>query len=277
MSHAAVCACLVMEIEVYDMGTFEFDGEKYKQASRHQTEWGHCLIEELSLEGNETILDLGCGDGGLTEQLALLVPDGQVLGIDASEGMIAAAQNRSQANLSFERMDINTIHFQNMFDVIFSNAALHWILDHKRLLRNAYEALKENGALLWDFAGDGNCACFFEVVRETIQSEIYSPYFSDFQWPWYMPAKEEYEQMMSAVGFTQYIVSEVNRDRFFSNADEMIRWIDQPSIVPFISVLPDEMKAQFREDIINLMLKRTLQADGTCFETFRRIHVKAEK
>lgn len=63
------------------MNTFEFDGEKYKKASKHQKEWGNSLISELSLNGNEQILDLGCGDGSLTEQLAQLVPNGSVLGI----------------------------------------------------------------------------------------------------------------------------------------------------------------------------------------------------
>ena len=58
------------------MNTFEFDGEKYKKASKHQKEWGNSLISELSLNGNEQILDLGCGDGSLTEQLAQLVPNG---------------------------------------------------------------------------------------------------------------------------------------------------------------------------------------------------------
>ncbi len=56
------------------MHTFEFDGEKYKKASKHQQEWGNSLIGELSLKGHETILDLGCGDGSLTEQLAQVVP-----------------------------------------------------------------------------------------------------------------------------------------------------------------------------------------------------------
>ena len=59
------------------MNTFEFDGEKYKKASKHQKEWGNSLISELSLNGNEQILDLGCGDGSLTEQLAQLVPNGK--------------------------------------------------------------------------------------------------------------------------------------------------------------------------------------------------------
>ena len=88
------------------MGIFEFDGEKYKKASRHQKEWGNSLIEGLELKGNESILDLGCGDGILTENLALLVPDGRVLGIDASAGMIETAEKCVRDNLQFVRMDI---------------------------------------------------------------------------------------------------------------------------------------------------------------------------
>lgn len=260
-----------------DMNTFEFDGEKYKKASNHQKEWGHSLISALSLNGNEAILDLGCGDGGLTERLAQLVPDGTVLGIDASIGMITAAQNQFMPNLAFLRMDINRIDFQNKFDVIFSNAALHWIKDHKRLLRNAFRALKDGGIILWDFAGDGNCSHFFDVIREIMQSDKYKKYFHDFEWPWYMPTKNDYIQIVADSGFSLYHVAEVNRDRFFSSADEMIKWIDQPSIVPFIRNIPDEWKAQFRDEVIHAMLERTLQSDGTCFETFRRIQIKAYK
>lgn len=234
------------------MSTFEFDGEKYKKASKHQKEWGSSLIGELSLSGT-------------------------VLGIDASAGMIAAAQKRVQPNLSFLQMDINAMNFRDAFDVIFSNAALHWIKDHEKLLKNSFRALKNGGILLWDFAGDGNCSNFFEVVREKIQDENYKPYFRDYEWPWYMPARRDYEIILAAAGFSAYRITEVNRDRYFANADEMIRWIDQPSIVPFIRLLPDEKKVEFREEVIRSMLARTLQADGTCFETFRRIHVNAVK
>lgn len=67
---------------------YEFDAERYKQASAHQRSWGERLIAELALKGHEHILDLGCGDGRLTAQLAEQVPQGHVLGIDASQNMI---------------------------------------------------------------------------------------------------------------------------------------------------------------------------------------------
>lgn len=110
-----------------------------------------------------------------------------------------------------------------------------------------------------------------------MQDENYKRYFNSFEWPWYMPVMEDYEKIMASSGFSRYTLTEVNRDRYFASSDEMIKWIDQPSIVPFMNVIPKEKKAAFREDIIQLMLERTLQPDGTCFETFRRIHVKAVK
>lgn len=124
------------------MGTYEFDGEKYKKASKHQKEWGNRLISGLELNGDETILDLGCGDGVLTDQLSELTPHGSVLGIDSSLGMIETAKKLSRESLEFIQMDVNFMNFNEEFDLIFSNAALHWIIDHKNLLERSYKALK---------------------------------------------------------------------------------------------------------------------------------------
>jgi len=127
---------------------FEFDGDKYKKASAHQKEWANKILGELQFTGNETILDLGCGDGVITDQLAGMVPDGEVLGIDASEGMIKTAlQGKKHENVAFELKDINELDYSNTFDSIFSNATLHWILDHRKLLKNTFRALKSGGTI----------------------------------------------------------------------------------------------------------------------------------
>ena len=99
------------------------------------------LIEELDLVGKESILDLGCGDGRLTAQIAKLVPEGNVIGIDASEVMIKSARKLEEDNLSFELKNINKLDYQNEFEVIFSNAALHWVKNHKISLKNCFKAL----------------------------------------------------------------------------------------------------------------------------------------
>jgi len=257
--------------------TFEFDGEKYKRASRHQKEWGNKLIAGLELKGNEAILDLGCGAGELTEQLFMLVPKGKVVGIDASVGMIDTAKKLEKENLTLVCMDINDMEFTDCFDVIFSNAALHWVKDHKSLLRNSLTALKTNGIIRWNFAGDGNCSNFFSVVKAVMNKEQYKKYFAMFEWPWFMPSVDEYEELLADTGFRKVSIECENADRYFQNRDEMIKWIDQPSIVPFMGDLPDDKKEGFRNTVVAMMIDKTQQSDGRCFETFRRIDLTAEK
>lgn len=259
------------------MGNFEFDGEKYKKASKHQKEWGNSLIAQMSLKGNENILDLGCGDGVLTEQLALHVPDGAVLGVDASDGMIQTAKKIEKNNLNFQQMDINNMDFKEEFDVIFSNAALHWIKDHALLLQHSFQALKSGGRIYWNFAGDGTCRTFNAVMQEMIDQPEYQKFFQGFAWPWFMPSKAEYDLLAGTIDFCDVKIIEENKDRYFIDVDEMVGWIDQPCIVPFIQNIPDEKKEAFRQEVIKRMTARTQQSDGTCFETFRRINVYAKK
>ncbi|MTV48527.1 methyltransferase domain-containing protein [Heliobacillus mobilis] len=259
------------------MNTHEFDGQKYKKASGHQKEWGNKIISELNLCGTEYILDLGCGDGVLTKELADRTPKGTVLGIDASVGMINAARELEQRNVSFQRMDINEIRFENQFDLIFSNAALHWVKDHDNLLQRTYQALKPQGTLRFNFAGDGNCSNFFSVIKQIMTESSYREFFDDFEWPWYMPKVDDYRELVERSNFRDVLVWEENSDRYFKNKDEMIRWIEQPSVVPFLKYLPEDGKRGFVDEVIKRMIERTEQPDGTCFETFRRINVLARK
>lgn len=255
----------------------EFDGKKYEQASSHQKEWGMRLIEELGLKGNERVLDLGCGDGALSLQLAKLVPEGNVIGIDASQGMIDAAIPKAKKNLQFLRKDINYLDYCEEFDVVFSNAALHWIKDHEKLLQNVHRALRPGGRIRFNFAGDGNCRNFFSVVQEAMVHERYIAYFADFEWPWYMPSVDEYGTLCESSGLHNANVWGENADRYFPDKEIMIKWIDQPSLVPLFPYVPEEERISFRDYVVKRMVEETLQGDGTCFETFRRINLFAEK
>jgi trans-aconitate 2-methyltransferase len=256
---------------------YEFDGRKYEKASAHQKEWGAWLISGIGLRGTERVLDLGCGDGTLTARIADLVPAGEVVGIDASRGMIDAAIEKRRKNLHFILMDINELGFVGEFDLVFSNAALHWVKDHERLFRKVRQSLREDGILRFNFAGDGNCSRFFKVVREAMSLDSFSEYFTGFEWPWYMPSVEEYSQLAQQSGFRDARVWGENADRFFPDKDAMISWIDQPSLVPLLAYVAEADKAVFREYVIERMIDETLQDDGRCFETFRRINIFARK
>jgi len=255
----------------------EFDGKKYEQASLHQKEWGRKLIAELALKGDERVLDLGCGDGALTANLAGLLPRGSVLGIDSSKGMIAAARAREARNLAFSVMDIGDLDFENEFDVVYSNATLHWVKDHRSLLANVHAALRKNGIARFNFAGQGNCSRLIDVLRRAVTDPRFSRHFEDFEWPWYMPGIEEYRRLVEESPFGRGDIWEENADRAFPDADSLIRWIDQPSIVPYLSRVPDGAKEEFRAGVVDAMLRETRQADGLFFETFRRINVRCVK
>jgi trans-aconitate methyltransferase len=197
---------------------YEFDGEKYERASSHQREWGSRLIRELDLRGDEQILDMGCGDGAVTAQLALRVPRGSVVGIDASAGMIRAAQKRQAGNLRFVQKDINTLDYADRFDLIVSNATLHWLTDHGRMLARVHLALRENGVIRFSFAADGNCSRLLRVLHETLSSPAYRSRFDGFCWPWFMPTPKEYEELMQQSRFNDIRVWQEKADRFFPDA-----------------------------------------------------------
>ena len=267
--------------------THEFDGEKYGQASDHQKEWGAKLIADLGLAGSERVLDLGCGDGALTAQIADLLPAGEVVGIDASQGMIDAAHANERANLRFKLMDIDALEFADRsdighrsdvasgFDVVFSNATLHWVKDHRRLYRNVHGVLRDGGRVRFNFAGDGNCSNFFRVVREAMALDQFAAPFADYEWPWYMPAVEEYSALVESTGLRHARVWGENADRFFADVATMVAWVDQPSLVPLLAHLADALAALFREFVVSRMIEKTRQPDGRCFETFRRVNVSA--
>jgi len=258
--------------------TFEFDGEKYKQASEQQKTWGRKLIAEFDFKGGEKILDLGCGDGVLTAELAKFVPDGFVLGIDASESMIETARKyNAGANVRFEPLDINAIDFESEFDLVFSNATLHWIKDHGKLLSNVFKALKDNGTARFQFAGDGNCSNLIRILKEVISARKYASYFAEFDWPWYMPAHDEYRALLDEAAFAEKKIWSENGDKQFESAEAMVKWIDQPSLVPFLGHVAGKDRQSFRDAVVERMIKETLQSDGTYFETFRRINVLARK
>lgn len=231
----------------------------------------------MVFNGTERVLDLGCGDGTNTAKIAELVPNGETIGIDASKGMINVAKQKERNNLHFVLMDINELNFTDEFDVVFSNATLHWVQDHNRLITNVIRSLRHDGFLRFNFAADGNCSHFFKVIRKAMTLDRFSRYFADFKWPWYMPPVEEYKALVEKSGLNDVQVWGENADRYFPDTKTMIKWVDQPSIVPFLSCVAEKDKAPFREYVVGKMIAQTIQSDGRCFETFRRINVFARK
>jgi trans-aconitate methyltransferase len=256
---------------------YGFDAKQYRDWSRMQKEWGAKLISSMRLEGGEAVLDIGCGDGLLTAQIAALLPRGRAVGIDASSNMIGLAKSLETENLEFRVMDVMSMPFRAEFDVAFSNAALHWVTDHRAMLARVREALRVDGRIRFNFAGDGNCSNLFRVEREEMASKEFSRYFEDFAWPWFMPRPDEYRATLRASHFADIEVEGQVADRLFTT-EELVNWIEQPSIVPLLEHLKEpEVRKRFHDRVVARMVEETRQPDGLHFETFRRVDVRARR
>ncbi|MDO9324388.1 MAG: class I SAM-dependent methyltransferase, partial [Methanoregula sp.] len=132
--------------------SFTWNAADYSHSSPAQQQWARELVAKLRLNGNERVLDIGCGDGKVTAAIAASVPDGTVTGIDSSPEMIRFAQEhfprRIHRNLTFILRDASHLDFFEEYDIVFSNAALHWIFDHKPLLSGIARSLSPGGRLL---------------------------------------------------------------------------------------------------------------------------------
>ena len=135
------------------MSTVKWDAGLYDAKHGFVSAKGKDLVAQLAAKPGERILDLGCGTGTLTAEIA--ASGAEVLGIDYSAEMIEAAHGKFP-QLQFEVCDARTLPFCNEFDGVFSNAALHWIPEADKVIEGVSRALKTNGRFVAEFGGKGN-------------------------------------------------------------------------------------------------------------------------
>src|SRR5581483_8420129 len=124
----------------------EWDASTYDRVSDIQADWSLEVMDRLDLQGDETVLDAGCGSGRVTRLLLERLPDGRVIGVDASRSMIEKAREALPDRTEFIVSDLLDLELEQAVDAVFSNATFHWILDHRRLFERLHAALRPGGA-----------------------------------------------------------------------------------------------------------------------------------
>jgi len=163
----------------------------YESSHSFVWEYGRDLVGLLAPQPGERILDVGCGTGRLTGEIAR--SGAQAVGIDSSPAMIAQALESFPA-LQFEVQDVCAMPFRAEFDAVFSNAALHWVLRAGDAARSMAEALKPGGRLVAELGGHGNIRTLMEAVRLALESKIGAA--PEFRNPWFFPGIAEYAAIL---------------------------------------------------------------------------------
>jgi trans-aconitate 2-methyltransferase len=231
----------------------KWNAKDYAENSSAQLQWAQELIEKLALQGYESVLDIGCGDGKITGQLALAAKNGNVVGIDQSEDMIRLASELFPAakytNLSFFCMDATDIRLSEKFDVAFSNAALHWVQNHAQVLRGVHSCLKPGGKILFQMGGRGNAADVFVAIEKVLQQPRWRGYYEGFKTPYHFYSPEEYQAWLLESGFRPVRLELVPKDMQHRGAEALKGWL-RTTWFPYTDRLPLELRDPFLGELI---------------------------
>ena len=245
-----------------------WDAELYE--ARHAFVWqfGESMIELLDPKAGERILDLGCGTGQLTHKMA--ERGASVVGLDSSPEMVGQAR-QNYPNLHFVLQDAAAMEFQDEFDAVFSNAALHWMLDAAGVAGGMYRALRTGGRLVAEFGGRGCVQTIDGAVMNTI-----ARYSGCVPAPKrFFPGIGEYASLLEEQGFETRFAHLFDRPTPLEGEGGMENWIRQFSWFYF-ETLPAQEREQALKDVLE-QLRPVLYRDGQWSADYRRIRIIAAK
>jgi trans-aconitate 2-methyltransferase len=180
----------------------DWDAATYDRVSDPQLGWAREQLERLSLEGDEVVLDAGCGSGRVTALLADLVPRGRVYAVDVAPSMAAHAREALGDRATVLCQDLVELDLPEPADAIFSNATFHWIHDHGALFAALSRTLKPGGQLVAQCGGRGNIDAFRTLAERIAGEEPFAPYFGDWQRPWNYATDADTTTRLERAGFT---------------------------------------------------------------------------
>ncbi|MGE0238564.1 MAG: trans-aconitate 2-methyltransferase [Parvibaculaceae bacterium] len=237
----------------------------YDEHARFVSDLAEGVVDWLQPISGERILDLGCGDGVLTEELA--GKGALMVGVDASADFVRACRARG---LDVRLMDGEALTFANEFDAVFSNAALHWMTRPERVIAGVARALKPGGRFVAEFGGHGNVA----AITTALQAMAVR-YGKDagLAHPWFFPSVAAYRALLEAQGFTVLRIALIPRPTYLKTG--MAAWLRLFNM-PFFQQFGAEAEAAVMEaeDLLRFAL---CDAEGNWTADYVRLRVEARK
>jgi trans-aconitate 2-methyltransferase len=242
--------------------------------------WARELAGKLRLRGDERVLDLGCGDGTVTAEIAALLPRGSVLGLDISPDMISFARERlppeRYPNLRFVEGDMLDLPFYREFDAVFSSAALHWVSDHGRVYRGIGRALRPGGRVLLQMGGRGNAAPILAIADEMLAEEPWNELFTGFSRTYAFYGPKEALQWLEESGLTLLRVELIPKDMAFDEQDGLAGWV-RTTWHLYLEPLPEDARPDFVAGVVERYVAGYPSADGRIHVPMVRLEVEAVK
>jgi trans-aconitate methyltransferase len=234
----------------------------YAENARFVADLGAPVLDLLVPRPSERILDLGCGDGALTQAIA--ESGAQVVGVDGSADMVAAARARG---LDAQVMDGQRLTFDREFDAVFSNAALHWMPGAGAVLSGVAAALRPGGRFVGEMGGHGNVAAIATALRAVLHTHGLPSAFA-----WFFPTAEEYAALLQAHRFTVESIALIPRPTLLPTG--MAGWL-ATFAGPFMGGVPRADHATMLREVEALLAPALRDTSGRWFGDYVRLRFVA--
>lgn len=243
-----------------------WNAEEYKRAAGFVAELGAPVMALLEPRRGERILDLGCGDGTLTQRL--VCAGAIVVGVDTSEQMVAAARARG---LDARVMDAVNLTFREEFDAVFTNAALHWMRDLAAVSVGVFRALRPGGRFVGELGGAGNVAIVRQAICTALRARGLDPDRLD---PWVFPSSQAFGDLLRGAGFR------VNRLERFQRPTalpgDITEWLGTFA-GPFLDGLTVDDRRMVEQEVRDGLASRLCSPDGIWRLDYVRLRFAASK
>ncbi len=251
--------------------TTSWNSELYQSSHAFVWQFGRDLLKMLAPKLGERILDVGCGTGQLTGEIA--DAGAEVVGIDLSAKMIAAAK-QNFPKIRFEVADIAATNFDEEFDAVFSNAALHWVRDQEGAIKAMARALKPGGRFVFEMGGRGNIQQIWNAAIEGLAAMGVKDH--EKLSPWFYPSIGEYAPMLESQGLPVNFAVLFDRPTPLEGGERGLRnWLEM-----FGTFASNVLKPEQREELIQRIeakARPTLFRDGQWTVDYKRLRMIAVK
>jgi trans-aconitate methyltransferase len=246
------------------MSTNTWESNTYLKHAHFVADLATPVIELLNPQKGEHILDLGCGDGRLTKALQDL--GCIVTGVDYSEDFVKTAKANG---LNAKVMDAHHLTFDNEFDAVFSNAALHWMKQPEKVIAGVKRTLKPNGRFVGEFGGHGNIQSILDALQIALKERDIDLYGVN---PWYFPTPDEYRTLLEAEGFRVDSIELIPRPTPLPT--DILGWL-AVFANSFTKLFPELEQEAFLKRVMALTAPNLQQADGTWTVDYVRLRFAA--